>query len=606
MRMVRMSALIGLVGLLVITACQTDQKGTEPVEPIGPSLNSSASSCPSAVKLLVQIATIVKPGQGRLATAIIKFDQIVIALVRRDTAKAQQRMFELLDFLVTEYNNGNLIGGKSTATQTKLTALTAGLYCFVGLPVPVIPAGALGPDGAIGVVNSSTTTTLVNSTMQAGIQVPQNAANGALVTISRRPNSPPPLLTLLDQYPAFYDYNVSPEGPFAEDVIIGVCVGDAAPTAIFGRLKIAHNVGTGVEILEQVTLPFSLDCSNLLGLGRGTPGLLGLALRGLGTVQEGILPQMAQATTVGQCCVGGSTKKFSPFGAVDPVVFATAVSPIKVYGLPNSSVPTGDLPRVRVKTLNGTAIPGLTVTFSIPGASEGSITGTVKTTDSNGEAALDSWTLGPTVRLDSVLATVTPIPGTMVNGSPVAFEAQVIAPPFDWSATGWTWKSVATWSGSYPSNSTITSAAASAAGYSGPVQAAFSKVPPLDNASCSAYGSLASRIHSSVFGENTIVAFRRDFTMPGGATSGTMSFAIDNDFRVFVNGVEKTSSVVFASGASGTSDGPAYGWMTHGNCPARGDFTLSLTGLSATGNTVVVVGLDRGGSTYFDASVVGE
>ena len=201
----------------------------------------------------MQIVAIVKPGQGRLATAIIKFNQIILALVQHNTPKAQQRMFELLDFLIQEYNNGNLIGGKSTGTQTKLTTLTNGLYCIVGLPAPVIPAGALTADGAIGVVNTPhrqpPSSTAVASPGCRFPRTPRRQPSWSQ-SFANQPTTPP-LLTPLDQYPAFYENHASPERCVRQR-----CDGRGLRwhrrlAAVFARLKIAHNVGTGVEILNQ-------------------------------------------------------------------------------------------------------------------------------------------------------------------------------------------------------------------------------------------------------------------------------------------------------------------------------------------------------------------
>ncbi len=576
MRALRMTALIGL---LVLTACQADRQATEPTGPterVGPSLNNSTSACPSAAKLLVQIVAIVKPGQGRLATAIIKFDQIIIALIQRNIPKAQQRMFELLDFLIQEYNNGNLIGGKSTSTQTKLTTLTSGLYCLVGLPAPVIPAGALSADGAIGVVNTaSPTTTLVNSTQFAGVQIPSGAASTAvLVTISRIPDAPPPLLTPLDKYPAFYEYHASPDGAFGSDVTIGVCVGTSAPNSIFGRLKIAHNVGTGVEILDRVEVPFALDCT-ALAMGPGASGLLGLALRGLGTFRDLMLPQVAQAATVGTCCVGGTTKKFSPFGAVDPVVYANVTSPLTVYGLPGSSVPAADLPRVRVLTLSQNPVPGDTVTFSTGG--EGAISPTFKLTDASGAAALDSWTLGAAIGIDTVVATVTASPGTTVDSNPRLFQAQVIDPiqiPF--AAAGYTYLLIGNGA---PPGGWETESFTPTGWSSG--NAAFGS-----GSGCGLSHATTWPIGTTSVPSDLLV--RHSFLVPNGWTgTAKVAIRIDNDVQVFVNGTEVTS-----------------GFTTHENCanlspPAD---LIVPNGLLHRGGTnlIAVRARDRGVESFFD------
>jgi hypothetical protein len=510
-----------------------------------------------------------------------------------------------------------LIGGQSTTTQNRLITLINGLYCIVGLPAPTVPLSSLGDDGAIGVVEPGSTapTTIVNTDATVGAQVPPAAApTTTLVTITRLPNTPGPLNTRLDQYPVFYEITTSPPVTFSQDVTIGICQIDDfdAVGEDFSRLKVGHNLSEGgFELLPRVDATFlsPANCTSLLGaVNRGT-GVLNLVMRSMTRFADAVLlPEFAHAGAVGKCCLGGTVKTFSPFGAVDTLVNVTAVSDQSIVGLAAQPVPASDRPSVRVLTPAMVPVEGLTVTFSVPAGSDGSVNGAVQTTDANGIATVGGWTLGGNLGADSVVATVTPPhPGSGVDGDPVLFVATVLAPAssFDWEATGWSWKQVGTYP-TYPSATVINDAVTSTTGYSGPVQAAFSMVSP-PNTECSAYGTNASRIHSTVFGVNKIIAFRRDFILPGGATSGTMVFAVDNDFRVFVNGVEKTSSVLFTVGASGTSTGvDAHGYRNHDNCPERGDFALPLSGLSALSNSLVVIALDRGGSTYFDASVADE
>jgi hypothetical protein len=497
------SAIAGCT-LLLLASC-TDQ----PVEPTGPSSSAVAidsvaaanaiipAGCPTVGQVAIQIAKLVK-GHGPLLIAEARYALVVVALAKNDQAKARRLMLNLLDFILEKYTAGQLIEGQSATTQSRLKTLAEGLYCIVGLPPPTLPLEALGDDGAAAVISpGDPQTTLVTETGFSGAQIPANAVTTpVLLVITRLPDNSFPLLTQLQQYPAFYEIHTSPPTALNLNAIVGFCQVQDFDEATSGRLRVAHNVGTGIEILPRETAGFLTqeNCNTIIGaLDRGD-GIFNYVMRGFGRVADKVLlPQYAYASTVGNCCLGGSTRTFSPFGAVDPY--------------------------------------------------------------------------------------------------------------FDWEATGWSWKLLGT-DGSPPSAATINTAVGSLTGYSGPVQGAFSKADPLGNTQCSAYSSLSSRIHTRNFDENNVIAFRRDFVFPDSVTSGTMSFAVDNDFRVFVNGVDKTPSVVFTYGASGTSSGQQEsGFRNHDGCPARGDFTLALSGLSLVSNTVVVVALDRGGSTYFDASV---
>jgi hypothetical protein len=59
-----------------------------------------------------------------------------------------------------------------------------------------------------------------------------------LITIHRVPDFPGPLLTPLDQFPLYYEFNSSSGEEFNLDAVVGVCT--IAPD--FTRLRVAHNV----------------------------------------------------------------------------------------------------------------------------------------------------------------------------------------------------------------------------------------------------------------------------------------------------------------------------------------------------------------------------
>jgi hypothetical protein len=70
-------------------------------------------------------------------------------------------------------------------------------------------------------------------------------------------------------------------------------------------------------------------------------------------------------------------------------------------------------------TSNGAPMPGVTVTFAA-GSGAGSVTGATATTDANGIATVGSWTMGSTLSLNTLTASVS---GPTVTGSPVTFVA---------------------------------------------------------------------------------------------------------------------------------------------------------------------------------------
>src|SRR5690606_14538290 len=102
-----------------------------------------------------------------------------------------------------------------------LRAFVNGLFCFTGMAQPNL---TFSPDEAAGVVGpGSPTTTIVTATLYAGVQVPGGSAPDlTLIRIRRLPDAPAPLLTPLDQYPAFYEFEAFPPSTFSQDLTVGV------------------------------------------------------------------------------------------------------------------------------------------------------------------------------------------------------------------------------------------------------------------------------------------------------------------------------------------------------------------------------------------------
>jgi hypothetical protein len=593
-----------LAGLLIISACSNDQAPTEPTGPSAPRITSSSTTlCPTPAKLVVQIVTLVKPGQGRLATALLKFDAMILAIVKHDQVKAQTRMFDLLGFLLREYNAGNLIAG---GTQTKLTTLINGLFCVVGFSAPTMPPSALGPDGAIGVVAPSPdTTTIVNSVATAGVQVPPQAApSPTLITVIRLADDANPLNTHLDQYPAFYEIHASPPVTFLQPVTIGVCQVPNFTAPDFGRLKVGHNGATGFEILPLAPASFLSPqaCEALVTIGAAnrSGGLLGMALRGWSRFADHVLlPQYAQATVVGTCCLGGTTKNFSPFGAVDTLVFATRVSPARISGLISTPVPATLRPTVQVKSPVGNPVQGLTVMFHRPaGNYEGALTDAVQVTDANGIATLGGWILGAGLVPDSVVATVMVPAGAGVSGNDILFVALTSTDtPVPYGATDLRYLLIG--NGAAPSGF-------DSASFAGEGSWLFGIAPFGSVGSCSLASTrvtnwpISPDFHAAGDpGANSDILIRRWVTLPAGWSDDlVIGVAIDNDLQVFVNDSDITP---FA-----TPSHFVAGFQAHDGCASRGSFvfTASIGILHAGGeNLIVIRGRDRGSESFLDFEV---
>lgn len=386
-----------LVGLALLLSC-TEPAPETPGAILAPLPNAVANACPTVDDLRLQINALFPAGDLQLE-ANARLSTIQRLVKRPDMANAQAQMLRLVEYTLGKYYAGLLVGGQAAATRTAVVTLINGLYCYVGLTPPNIPTDALGNDGVVAVVGPTTPAlNVVTPSQQAGVALPAAAAPVTTVlAVYRLPDSPNPLNTPLDQYPAYYEFQVSPVVSFSQDVIVGACqVGSFAPVD-YGRLKLGHNLNvTGFELLPKAT-PAFLNCANLAST--------------------------TDPTVNGTCCLGGTTKNFSPFGAVDTLTNMDAGSPRTIAGNANSAVPASQLPSVEIRTPTGRPVPGLTVTFSIPAGSEGTLTGAVQVTDANGRATVGGWTLGPGTLPNTVIATGTPFPGSGIARNGLSFSA---------------------------------------------------------------------------------------------------------------------------------------------------------------------------------------
>ncbi len=423
----RMQLGIALAATLVIAACGEQANPT-----LGPRLPSrlraDVAPCPTASGVDSQITTLFSGGNQ--TAALSKFANIVALLDStppgEDTATAQSHTIALIGFTLQKYEAGSLNGGTSSTTQSEVVALVNGLLCFSGLPQTFLLAD-LGSDAAFAIITDSTPdTTVVTGTLHAGVHLDSGSVSQTvLLTIYRLPDSPPPLLTQLDQYPLFYEFTVTPNVPFTLPVLVGACQSQSIPSDVQSRLRIAHNVAPdtmgSIEILEFAQPDF-LSCSNV-SLRSSNP-FANFALAGWHVLSSLFGPEELWATGSGG--VGGTAKTFSPFGAVDTLVNMTPNSPT------SQEFPVGDTvpnpPSVSIKTPKGRAVSGVPVLFAAkPG--EGTLTGASTSTDTSGIATVGSWTLPSTPGSDTVTATGTPLYARSgISGNPQTFTATALPP----------------------------------------------------------------------------------------------------------------------------------------------------------------------------------
>jgi len=171
-------------------------------------------------------------------------------------------------------------------------------------------------------------------------------------------------------------------------------VGQLLPQAL-----VVQVVDSASNAVPAATVTFSLT---------GSTGSLGTPTPATGANGQ------AQTTWTLGSVPGGQGVRASVAGAASPVVFTATAA----VGAPKSiAKQAGDgqtrgagtvvltAPAVSVKDTFGNAVSGVAVTFSVPDAASGSVTGANQTTNAAGVATVGSWTLGA-VGTDSLLATV--------------------------------------------------------------------------------------------------------------------------------------------------------------------------------------------------------
>lgn len=386
--------------------------------------------------------------EGQAANA--RFDNIAKLLAMgadADIQTAKEHTLSLVDFTVRKYKQGTLLDPPGDlTTEHAVFQLANELLCFAGLPL--LPDGFLDPNSAFALITPTSDSTVRTGNEDAGADFNVgDVSQPVLVTITPiTPDSdglyggaPGPLNTLLDQYPLFFKFTMSPVLPeFSQPVEVAVCVPDPEglldPTT-FGRLRLAHNGAQddSLEILE----PLAPDgVAGIVACGEATQSarrdgvfrLFDLASAVVRPVVRTLLPQELMASPMfATGGVGGTTKTFSPFGVVDPLVMISpTTTPPESYPI-GGTVPASNTPTVVLSTRQGTPFPNLDVTFA---ASNGSVEGVAQVThqtSESGVAAVTSWTLGLTAGPSTVTVTVAPPHvGSYIEPNPLTFTTQAV------------------------------------------------------------------------------------------------------------------------------------------------------------------------------------
>lgn len=618
----RNAQLLCLTCLLTIAACSHDggsgPSGPDAVFKGATALSAGARCTPITQQ---QITSLFTPGLRGTATSGLQL--VLNDLSAGNTAQAVTDMYTEWDFTLRSYYAGSLSGGTSSGTQTATLNFGKALYCLVGLDGSglTLTTTSLNANNVVQVVfPSSSDQTVVTGSKHGGVLIPGNTLTQPVtISISLLPGSytfpAGPLNTKLDQYGDFFEFTVVPAQAFTKAVTAAACINDDPPSSV----DLAHNVGTGLEILPRADASF-LDCGGTaMAPEPGVKQLLRNGQYGRAAAHLGALALDLFAPTpayAAASAIGGGTKSFSPFGGVDTAVVVQTAPGFPAQ--PQTAAAGSNVaaaPSVLVSTVNGhTPLGGAAVVFAVTaGGGSDSTGGSAVTsarmlTNSSGIATAPFWTLGvgPTNTLTATASFTLPTSisnfatsgasstaAVVVTGNPITFSA-TSTDVVPYQASGYTFISGA--AGLLPG---FEQPAFATRGWSSQGQGAFGSgdaggtVCPLDTD-----GSLHTPWNNTT--APTDMLLRKTFTLPSWWTAPlTMRVAIDNDIQVFVNGHNETASA--SSGYDASS-----GFVTHEGCATLDSFTFSVptSDLVRGGtNLVAIRARDRGTIAYVDVRV---
>ncbi len=299
---------------------------------------------------------------------------------------------------------------------------------------------------------------------------------------------------------------------------------------------------------------------------------------------------------------GGLVRGFSDFQFVLPAKMTIAA------GNGQTAVP-GLLPvnpKVLVTDLGGDPVRNARVTF----AGTGTVGSSPVLTDAAGFAQV-TWSI--LAGANTLTASGRGIAGADNNGPRAGIDPFMsIQDPFDPGVLA-PWSPVTLLTGSQTFTATGVAAATVPFGYSAPDW--YYKVVPYNAEPNFFVGALGSgfALGNSAFGTasnecpinanvvtpwavNTDILVRKQFLVPASATRVKISVAIDNDVKVYLDGVEITASAL--NGYETLRDG----YQPHDGCASSAGFIFNQAAAPGL-HEVAVRGRDRGGVAYLDVKV---
>ncbi len=401
----------------VVVACSDSAAPTTPVLVGNPPAKFANCTADPA-----QIRTLLSQSTSSNGVWLGIWDGIVGQVGAGNLGAAQQSALGLVDNLLAHNRTGGLL-----TTEAQTTSLINQLTCYVGLGSTV----SKSTDAWV-IKVADPSTALLTSDTASGIRFPSNAVTmNTLVTAT--PVNTNAITTLLDNYATVYEFTLTPAQTLTPGTkaIIGMCPDPAALArvpaaeldALLDRLVLGHQQSaTSFQVLARVPLPAEMQLKCPTSAPAGLHASLGKRL--LNTLAGLFLPSQANAANRRRFTggVGGSTSEFSPFGPVDPQLFASggvggstsefvrtgganlSTEPATVDGTVGTIRTGNTLPAVTVTTFLGTPIPGITVTYTtVPAFGKtppGNATacGSDNVTNTQGRAALTCLNFGNTVQ----------------------------------------------------------------------------------------------------------------------------------------------------------------------------------------------------------------
>jgi hypothetical protein len=452
-----------LLAAAVVTAACSDQKTDQPTGPRAAAapFRPASSVVPGQQSdsllienLIFQLYNNLNGGNGPYNAAQTQFEQIASLFTvppPYDLAAVDSNTYKLVDNVLSKFKQDALNdlpsyqSAAGTGTGAAVSDLINALLRYAGIDATVC---SFATDCNFTLYQpGSPAQILTTPSGQAGVSLPPGTGTvtePTIISVSRIDDPSVLLTTQLDQYAFRYLYTSSsgqgsdPDNPFLQPVTVEVCLqnGLTFPPGALGRLALAHDVAEPEPFENIQILPgapgFLSTCGQTVGL---TPTSSNLAVRGWHFLRDRLVsaftPQALYATMALGTGTTGTTKNFSPFGAVDTLGFITPSSPATGLTAPEGGTVTA--PRVRVVTpsqlaaadTTGPGMAGIPVTFTVTaggGCFASPCTGSSPTTltvntDAHGFAAVPAWTVGAgtnTVKAAATIPCTAPVPaGTL-------------------------------------------------------------------------------------------------------------------------------------------------------------------------------------------------